>query len=146
MTKVYFSPENEAFEALLKNLSSCEETLDICVFTLSDNRITEALLKLKDEGVKVRIITDNEKRHDKGSDIQFIISKGIAVKADLGEAHMHHKFAIIDNTVSVTGSYNWTRSADGVNYENILITDDSDVAVAYKREFDKLWKKFKRLV
>ncbi len=145
MNKVYFSPGPDALNALLKNLSSCEETLDICMYTFSDNRISDVLLQLKDEGVKIRIITDNNKRFDQGSDIPFLIEQGFDVKADAVDAHMHHKFAIIDNTVTVTGSYNWTRSAEEVNNENILITDESDITVAYKKEFDKLWKKFQKL-
>ena len=36
---------------------------------------------------------------------------GVAVRIDRSEHHMHHKFALFDDAILATGSYNWTRSA-----------------------------------
>jgi len=52
---------------------------------------------------------------------------------------MHHKFCIIDKTILITGSYNWTRSAAERNQENILVTTEEEVTKSYLREFEKLW-------
>ena len=50
------------------------------------------------KGVKVRIITDDECVKNKGSDIEYLRSKGIPVVTDLEEKyHMHNKFVIVDN-------------------------------------------------
>lgn len=59
----------------------------------------------------VRIVTDNEKELDSGSDIARCRAEGIAVRVDRSSAHMHHKFALFDGQVLINGSYNWTRSA-----------------------------------
>jgi len=56
-------------------------------------------------------------------------------------AHMHHKFAIMDETL-LTGSYNWTRSAAQRNYENILVTEERGLLREFTKEFDQLWSKF----
>lgn len=53
---------------------------------------------------------------------------------------MHHKFAIFDGEILVNGSYNWTRSANDFNAENILVTGDPDLVAAFQREFDALWE------
>jgi cardiolipin hydrolase len=34
--------------------------------------------------------------------------------------HMHHKFAIIDKIVLLTGSFNWTAQAVNGNQENLI--------------------------
>ena len=53
---------------------------------------------------------------------------------------MHHKFALADCAVLLTGSYNWTRSAASSNEENFLITGDRRFVDAFARQFEKLWK------
>ena len=54
---------------------------------------------------------------------------------------MHHKYAIFDGQLLLTGSYNWTRSASTVNQENIAITEDTRLIRQFQSEFDQLWKK-----
>lgn len=55
---------------------------------------------------------------------------------------MHHKFIVIDGEITVTGSYNWTVSADDDNFENIVIIFCREIAIAYTQEFERLWKRF----
>jgi phosphatidylserine/phosphatidylglycerophosphate/cardiolipin synthase-like enzyme len=52
---------------------------------------------------------------------------------------MHHKFAIIDNHLLLTGSYNWTFAANNKNEENLMIIDDPEVIAQYQNQFKKLW-------
>ncbi|MCD4794628.1 MAG: FAM83 family protein [Bacteroidales bacterium] len=140
MTKIYFSPGTDCLNAIVDTLRNAKRKAKICVFTISDNRIVDAVKEMQLNGVNIKIISDNDKRYDMGNDIDYIAKLGIDVKLDTTSAHMHHKFAVIDDTITITGSYNWTRSAETKNYENILITDSKDVAKAYGREFDKLWE------
>ncbi len=142
MNKVYFSPGPDCLNAITENLLKAEKEVKICVFTISDNRIVEALRDIQLRGVRVKIITDNDKRFDKGSDINYLIERGFQVKADATPAHMHHKFAIIDNKICLTGSYNWTRSAETRNYENVLVTDSRKTCKSYNKEFNRLWAEF----
>jgi phosphatidylserine/phosphatidylglycerophosphate/cardiolipin synthase-like enzyme len=140
MTKTYFSPGPDCLNAIIDALKNAKKRANICVFTISDNRITEAIREAQLSGVNVKVISDNDKRYDEGSDIDHIAEMGIEVKLDKTRAHIHHKFAVIDDTITISGSYNWTRSAETVNHENIMITDDKEVAKSFTREFDKLWK------
>lgn len=114
--------------------------MDICVFTITDNRITRAILRAHERRVKVRIISDNDKAHDAGSDIETLERAGIVLRTDKTPDHMHHKFALVDDNTAITGSYNWTRSAAADNFENILVTDDARIVKPYQREFDRLWR------
>jgi phosphatidylserine/phosphatidylglycerophosphate/cardiolipin synthase-like enzyme len=137
--KVYFSPGDDCLHAILEMVSYAIHSLHLCVFTISDDRITRALLAAHGRGVQVRIVTDNEKLYDEGSDIREFARAGIAVRVDNTPNHMHHKFALADGKTVLTGSYNWTRSAALYNHENILISADKAVVAAYQQEFTALW-------
>ena len=52
---------------------------------------------------------------------------------------MHNKFAIIDNRLLLTGSYNWTFSANNRNDENLLIIDDPEIIKIFQNQFINLW-------
>ena len=138
--RVIFSPGEECREAIISQIRFAKQKIRICVFTISDNRISEEIIQAHKLGKKVQILTDNEKQFDMGSDIEQFRQEGIPVVIDQTKAHMHHKFALIDSDTVITGSYNWTRSAATSNHENILITRDISVFKAYEKEFEGLWK------
>lgn len=137
--RAFFSPGKSCRAAILAQLAAAKSTVDICVFTISDDIISDAILKAHERGLRVRIITDNDKSLDRGSDIEYLSKKGVPLRMDLTKVHMHHKFAIFDSEYLLTGSYNWTRSAATSNYENIVILNDSDLIHSFKNEFGRLW-------
>lgn len=138
--EVYFSPGEECLNAILNQIKLSHSKIEICLFTISDNRISEALEYKHKQGVSVKIITDNDKIFDKGSDIEQLAGEGIPIKVDITDNHMHHKFAIFDSKRILTGSYNWTRSAEKYNHENIIITDNLEILKEFKKEFSNLWE------
>jgi phosphatidylserine/phosphatidylglycerophosphate/cardiolipin synthase-like enzyme len=138
-TEVFFSPGPDCKAAIVTLLASARVTLDVCVFTISDDDITRALLDAHGRRVAVRIITDDDKRNDTGSDVDHLARQGVPVRIDRTEAHMHHKFAIADGTRLLNGSFNWTRSASRVNEENVMVTSEAAAVAAFRAEFDRLW-------
>lgn len=136
----FFSPGDSCLQAIQAGVAGAASSLKICVFTISDDRITQAILQARRRGVDVRILTDNEKLFDKGSDIRQLAAAGIPVRVDESANHMHHKFAIFDNRILLTGSYNWTRSAALYNHENLLVTDQPSLVKDFCGEFDRLWQ------
>lgn len=142
-SSVYFSPGEECLHALRGSLERARRELDICVFTITDNRISRAIEAAHQRGVAVRIISDDMKREDLGSDVHALAAAGIPVRTDRNEeAHMHHKFAVIDRRVVITGSFNWTRSATERNHENIVVSGDATLVEPYQQQFDLLWAAF----
>jgi mitochondrial cardiolipin hydrolase len=144
MSRVYFSPGEGCQQAIIAELESASNYVDICVFTISDNVISRAIDACHKRGINVRIITDNDKMDDRGSDIRELRDNGLNIRMDQTSNHMHHKFAIIDGHTLITGSYNWTRSAYMYNHENILITSEADAIQQYADEFENLWEEFGR--
>ena len=138
----YFSPGTACENAIIQSIQNAKESIKICVFTISDNDITAAIISAEKRGVSVKVITDNDKLNDRGSDVRRISDTGIVVKIDQKDSHMHHKFCLIDKKILLTGSYNWTRSAAERNQENLLVTEEPKMVKSYLREFEKLWDQF----
>jgi competence ComEA-like helix-hairpin-helix protein len=52
---------------------------------------------------------------------------------------LHHKYGVIDETMVIMGSHNWTEAADRNNDETLLVIESPTVAAHYEREYDRLW-------
>ncbi len=140
IAEVHFSPGNECRHRIQELLRTARSNVDICVFTITDDRITDSIIDAHDRGVRVRVISDNDKAHDPGSDLGRLERLDVPVAFDQTPDHMHHKFAIFDSKLVVSGSYNWTRSAADRNEENIVVNGDMRLVDAFQRRFDELWK------
>ncbi len=139
----YFSPGDECRRAIIDFCFKAKQQLDICVFTISDDRLTEAIIAASKRGVIIRLLTDNDKKNDRGSDIHYLIEQGIDVRFDNTSYHMHHKFALADQSLLLNGSFNWTRSASDKNEENLTITSSERLLEPFQATFNNLWIKFK---
>lgn len=137
----YFSPGEDCRNALHTRIAGARQRLDICVFTITDNKIAAALQDAHERGVEVRIITDDRKAHDRGSDIEDLSYDGIEVREDRTPAHMHHKYAIVDGNWLINGSYNWTVSAWKANEENLVVSNNQDLLQQFQTAFDQLWRR-----
>ncbi|MBN2294314.1 MAG: hypothetical protein JXM70_17935 [Pirellulales bacterium] len=142
--EVYFCPGNDCSRKIIELIHLARHKLDICVFTITDDSISDAIVDSHAGGTVVRIISDNDKSLDGGSDISRFERLGIPVRLDLTEHHMHHKFAVFDDTFSLTGSYNWTRSAAKYNMENFIVTHDEHTTRQFGQLFERLWKELER--
>jgi cardiolipin hydrolase len=137
-----FSPRQSCWKTIVRLLDEARASVDVCVFTITDDRIAAALRGAHGRGVRVRLVTDDEKSQDRGSEIMRLQDDGIAVAWDRGPEHMHHKFAVFDDGVLLTGSYNWTVAAAKHNEENIVVSDDRRLVAAFRDEFERLWREY----
>lgn len=138
-----FSPGTACASRLISLINGCRKSIDVCVFTISDDQISAALVKAHKRGVAVRIISDDDKSQDMGSDINRFIRSGLNVRMDNDPSHMHHKFAIFDRRTLVNGSFNWTRSASKYNQEDIVINSNEALIGKFLTVFDGLWNEYK---
>lgn len=141
-SEVYFSPGNDCKRRIISLLNAAHSTVDVCVFTISDDDISDALFAAHARDVRVRIITDNDKANDTGSDVEKLMSKGVPVVKDKTRNHMHHKFAVVDRAYVINGSFNWTRSASRHNNENITVDPAPQVVASFSRKFEEMWREF----
>jgi len=139
MNQAYFSPGPDCRIAIEQAMETALSELLICVFTISDDRLSDAIMAAHRSGLTVRVISDNDKMHDRGSDVERLSQAGVNVRIDRSPEHMHHKFMVIDGHTVMTGSYNWTRSAETRNEENIIAVDDPQLATRFSEEFERIW-------
>jgi len=137
-----FSPRHDCAARIVRLFENARQAVEVCVFTITDDRIAEAMARAHRRGVRLRVITDDEKLLDPGSDIRRLSEAGIQIRVDRSPHHMHHKFAIFDDGVLLTGSYNWTRSAALDNEENFLLTSEPRLVRPFAELFEELWRKF----
>ncbi len=135
----YFSPGEDCLHRIRRLITEAKHSLDICVFTITDNRIVEKIIEAHRRGIAIRIISDDDKSEDLGSDMERLERSGINCIYDATSAHMHHKFALADGHTLLNGSFNWTRSATTANSENILVTNNPKLVTKYAAAFDRLW-------
>lgn len=141
--RAHFSPGESCRRAIVSSFREARERARVCVFTITDNEIVDAIVAAHGRGVLVEVITDDDKALDRGSDIHELERRGVAVRTDRTEAHMHHKFAVFDGKALLTGSYNWTRSAATSNQENIIVSEDRSLVRHFERTFEQLWHAFR---
>ncbi|KAH0632024.1 hypothetical protein JD844_020042 [Phrynosoma platyrhinos] len=127
---------------LLGRLLSARRSLELCVFAFSSPLLRRAVVLLHRRGVRVRVVTDADYMALNGSQIGILRLEGIQVRHDQEAGYMHHKFAIIDKKMLITGSLNWTTQAIQNNRENILVVEDKDCVNIYLEEFEKIWEDY----
>lgn len=138
----HFSPGDNCPTRIGGLFATAKKSADVCVYTITDDRIANAIVEAHQRGVQVRIISDNEKAFDPGSDITRLERAGVRVRVDRSPYHMHHKFALFDQELLLTGSYNWTRGAAENNEENFVITDERRLVSPFSDLFERLWEQF----
>lgn len=131
-------------------LRNCQVSLDICVFCITLERLSTIVVDLHRRNVRVRIITDNGKRHDqiekKKNQIPMLMKNGIRVKTNIEDDNskdqglMHCKYAILDNKTILEGSFNWTFNAVTKNFEHLNVITQPNLVESYKRQFESMWR------
>ena len=98
--------------------------------------IAAALIAAHKRGVTVRLVLDSEGKGNKYSQGDECAAAGIDVAWDAKHLIMHSKVMVVDAQVVVTGSFNFTASAETGNAENLLVINDPKVAAAYAANWD----------
>ena len=143
----YFFPNPSNEQRVVNMFRTCKKTLDIAIFTFTRDSIAQAILDAHHRGLKIRCIGDDGNSKVKGSDVRLLASVGIPCKTDNNPRfHMHNKMAIIDNSVVITGSFNWTNQAINKNQDNILFIEDKNIANQYTEYFNKIWDSFDTVI
>jgi len=147
--KVFFSPDGGAAEEIIRQIENAESYIDIAMYSFTYEPIAEAVIRAKNRGVRVRILMDKVQSQGRYSKYKFFLENGVAVILDRHPGIMHNKIAVIDGRVLFTGSYNWTRSAEQLNQENLLEFIDEEVVEGeieeeiikiYQERLDYLWE------
>jgi len=137
--QVYFSPLGGCQQAVVESINKAASEIDVAIYIFTNPDIAEALVAAKVRGVKVRVLLDGDNVDMNYSKAESLVDNGIPVRHETGTGLMHNKFAVVDDSIVLTGSFNWTRAAESANDENLLKITSPDLAAQYAEEFSELW-------
>ena len=120
-------------------ISRANESVHVMVYGFTLDDLSEALIEAEGRGVEVKVVIERESAYWSGSEYERLLSAGVDVRLDGNPHTMHHKVVVIDGKIVITGSYNWTWSAENKNDENIVILMDEGLAGSYEKEFQRVW-------
>ncbi len=140
--ELYFSPSDQTTLHIYQRLNEATSSINICMLTFTRSDLAQALVAKKAAGEKVRVILDNNT--DSGNQFNFLQNGSVDIHlkgSALGTGLLHHKYAIVDaenssaDAAVITGSHNWSNSAETSNNENTLMIHSKRVANLYLQEF-----------
>jgi phosphatidylserine/phosphatidylglycerophosphate/cardiolipin synthase-like enzyme len=147
-----FSPAGKCSSLIIREIQQAKKELLVAVYAFTSDELATAVVQAKKRGLAVQVVIDrdfdagNERSKGKFLEAQRVPVRRIAaIKSNppVKEAGlMHQKFAVLDRSAVLTGSYNWTHAADRVNDENLLFFRDAGpLAEEYRRTFLQLWER-----
>lgn len=146
-SEVYFSPDEHVTDKLIQLINNTKRKLHAAVYMLTDKQVAQALIDAKNRGVDIKIIVDQATMDFEYGKGKLLKSSGIEVyvyppkfkhkKSNKFVPIMHNKFVIFDDKIW-TGSFNWTKSANQKNQENVIITTNKKVYAKFEKHFEIL--------
>lgn len=134
-----FESEGNAEQVIARLVQDAQISVNFMAFVFTDDDIAKAVVNRHRAGVPVRGVIETRNLTSTGSHYDNLRQAGIDVRPDGNPYMMHHKVIIIDESIVVTGSYNFTNSAAGFNDENVLIIYSTEIAALYMEEFARVY-------
>jgi phosphatidylserine/phosphatidylglycerophosphate/cardiolipin synthase-like enzyme len=142
VVEVYFSPDDGVQTRLVELLEAASESIYFMAYSFTADPLGETIRSKAASGVTVAGVMDAEQAiSNTGTEYDPFIQAGLDVRLDGIDGLMHHKVIIIDGNIVITGSYNFTLSAESTNDENVLIIHDSEIASIYLGEFWRIYNR-----
>ena len=136
----YFSPSDGTTSRIAKTLSKAEKSINGSIMTFTRRDLADTVIAVKNRNRKARLVLSNDT--DSGTQFSYLQSNGVDIRLKgFTNGLLHHKYAIVDaepfgyTPYVITGSHNWSSSAENSNDENTLIIQDDQVANFYLQEF-----------
>ncbi|MFH0878823.1 MAG: phospholipase D-like domain-containing protein [Lentisphaerota bacterium] len=133
----------ECEEVILQTINEAKESILIAAYAFTRTRVAAALVKARRRGVDVRMKVDQRQAEYPlaAKQLAYLEQNSIPVRriSMTGEySAMHNKFLVVDKRIVITGSYNFTTTAQISNWENIVRLESPDMAAGYAREWEAI--------
>ncbi|WP_235603070.1 phospholipase D family nuclease [Piscirickettsia litoralis] len=135
--QVCFTPGGKCTHLIVKTINTAKNSIRVQAYSFTSWPIVRALIKAQERGVKVELLLDKSNLKKRYNVIKALKSHHIKFLIDAKPAIAHNKVIIIDGDIVVTGSFNFTYSAQKRNAENVLIIKNKKLASLYIANYDK---------
>lgn len=127
---VYYSPHGGCTSAIIAEINKAKSSVHMSAYVLTSTPIAESMVSAHKRGVVVEAVIDG--RHSPDSDAVLMMhTAGIPVWLDTKHAIMHNKIVIVDAKITITGSFNFSQSAETRNAENLLVIRNTGLSTGY---------------
>jgi phosphatidylserine/phosphatidylglycerophosphate/cardiolipin synthase-like enzyme len=138
---IYFSPDSDFEKDIIAKINGAKKSVHFLAFSFTNQDIADALIEAKNRGVEVKgVFDEGQNNYQAYSKYDYLLANDIDVKIDGSKYKLHSKVIIIDNNLTITGSYNFTKQADDRNNENSLVIINSNIAKKYNQNFNTIYK------
>lgn len=139
--ETYFSPDDGVANRLYEVLTEATESIYFLAFSFTTDELGEAIRTQAENGLDVAGVMEEEQvKSNIGTEYDLFKQAGLNVFVDGNEGQMHHKTMIIDDRIVITGSYNFSRSAETRNDENLVIIYNQPIADFFTQEFQRIYQ------
>lgn len=143
--EIAFSPNQGAEELVVKLIGSAKYEIRVMAYSFTSAPVVRALLAAKKRGVAVSIVADEKSNlSDSGGGQKAKAAfgamsiAGIDVRTTDAFAIAHDKVMVADQRHTLTGSFNFSASAESRNSENVLVNwNNTDLAGIYLKHFQR---------
>lgn len=137
--QVLFSPEDKIVSNLIALVKDAQVSVRFLAFSFTDYPLAQTMIDRAKAGVDVKGVFETFGSSSPNSELQTFWCAGVPARQDGNGSFLHDKLIIVDNSIVVTGSLNFSSNADDSNEENVVIVDNAEIAALYLQEFEKLW-------
>jgi len=138
--QVIFTSEDPALEtAIIPLVKSATTSIRFLAFSFTDYPLAKAMIDRAQQGVDVAGVMDKTQSGGEGAELGTLFCAGVPVRQDGNPQFMHNKIIIVDSRYVVTGSLNFSTSAETSNDENVIIIDNPDIARLYLQDFERVY-------
>lgn len=138
--EIYFSPDDGVAAHLLELLGDAEQSIYFMAFSFTSDDLGKLMRKKFLAGLDIAGVMEAEQvRSNTGTEYDLLLQSGIDVRLDGNPGQMHHKIIVIDRKVVITGSYNFSASAETRNDENLIVIYSPTIAEQYLAEFQRVY-------
>ena len=138
---VCFTPEEKCYPKIVQYIDAAQHTIYMRAYAFTSLEIATALISAHQRGVSVLVLADKGQMKGAYSLVNMLIDAGITVKREKCKGLAHNKVILIDNTILITGSYNFTKGAESRNAENLLILKQRTLLKKYLHDWKIAWEK-----
>lgn len=136
--KLFFSPKGGTQNAVLQELQAAKKSIKFMTFSLTAPEVKDIVTAKKTQGLLVEGVLDECLSRGAYSLYKPFKAANIFVLRDGNQALLHHKVIMIDDQTVITGSFNYSASAENSNNENTLIIKSPAIANLYNNEYNRI--------
>ena len=138
--ETFFSPDDGVADHLYEILADATDSIYFMAFSFTTDDLGEVIRAQAENGLDVAgVMEEQQVNSNIGTEYDLFKQAGLKVFLDGNEGQMHHKTMIIDGQIVVTGSYNFSRSAETRNDENLIVIYNKQIADFFMGEFQRIY-------